>query len=70
MNQFFLVINKQVLTKVELDHAKCLELVAYAPIHILSKDLEEWRDSAKHLGVFKLNFNVYVLCLDLERLIP
>lgn len=70
MKQFFILSDKRLsgLTT-GLDHYDCLGLMAHAPAHILTKDLEAWRDIAQSGDVFEINHNKHVLCLDLELII-
>lgn len=70
MKQFFLLQDKRLsgLT-VDMDHNTCGRLMAYAPTHLLTKDLEAWRDSAQSGDVFEVRSDKHVLCLDLELMI-
>lgn len=70
MKQFFLLEDKRLsgLTTY-LDHDACLHLMAWAPTHLLTKDLEAWRDGAQSGDVFEIRYDKHVLCLDLELMI-
>lgn len=70
MKQFFLLEDKRLsgLT-VDMDHDTCGRLMSWAPAHLLTKDLEAWRDRAECGDVFEVRSDKHVLCLDLELMI-
>jgi len=51
------------MTRQHMDHASCIELACYMSPSKLAKDIEEWRDSAKHGDTFELDSNRKLVCL-------
>lgn len=65
MNKFYLVVNTQLIELGCLDHHTCGRLMAWAPSHLLTKDLEAWVTKAKHGDAFEISHNRHVICLNL-----
>jgi hypothetical protein len=67
--KFHLVHNQRSLDPalLHMDQDTIMLIVRNAPPSILSKDLSEWYQSAKHGDTFKVNSSLHVLALDLTE---
>jgi len=64
MKNFYIISRGSKEINLSEDSAEYLAL--FCPSTILTKDIREWQDKAKHLDVFGLNHTCAILCLDLD----
>lgn len=69
MIKFYLIRREDTsrLESIELHHDGCMNVVMSMPVTTLTKDVEAWRDGAKHGDTFRINYDRYILALDLAN---
>lgn len=65
MKSFYLVKNKEI--KQRLYDYEVSEFSVLCPPQILKIDIENWLNQANHGDSFQINYNITILCLDLEK---
>jgi hypothetical protein len=65
MKSFYLVQNKEI--KKKLYEYEVFHLSMFCPPEILTVDIQDWIKKAEHGNIFEINYDITILCLDLEK---